>query len=176
MSSAPDIDMVIKETRRTPFTNRIASEKINVKFSKIIMKSDEKWKSPSHDESSPGRADNRDLQGRLETDLIFLSATTDLSQAIRTTPSRVHEVDPTGSDSGTKTVPSGPTGASGATGMTQAQRIPPTGTSNQDRSPSIDQTSIRFDRPDIDPRTSRSTSLEPPRGQVIRRRSDSISI
>ncbi|KAF3602224.1 hypothetical protein F2Q69_00037278 [Brassica cretica] len=40
------------------------------------------------------------------------------------------------------TVPSGPTGASGATGTTQAQQIPPIGTSNQDRSPSIEQTSI----------------------------------
>ncbi|KAF3500499.1 hypothetical protein F2Q69_00041382 [Brassica cretica] len=140
------------------------------------MKSDEKWKSPSRDESAPGRADNRDLQGRLETDLSFPSATTDPSRAIRTTPSRVNDIDPTGSDSGTKTVPSGPTGASGATGTTQAQRIPPIGTSNQDRSPSIDQTSIRFNRPDIDPRTSRSTSLELPRGQAIRRRSDSISI
>ncbi|KAF2581038.1 hypothetical protein F2Q68_00005564 [Brassica cretica] len=66
----------------------------------------------------------------------------DPSQATRTTPSRVNDVDPMGSDSGTETVPSGPTGASGATGMTHAQRIPPIGTSNQDRSPSIDQTSI----------------------------------
>ncbi|KAF2596575.1 hypothetical protein F2Q68_00010853 [Brassica cretica] len=41
-------------------------EKINVKFPKIIMKGDEKWKSPSRDESGPGKADNRDLQGRLE--------------------------------------------------------------------------------------------------------------
>ncbi|KAF2614208.1 hypothetical protein F2Q70_00012471 [Brassica cretica] len=63
-------------------------------------------------------------------------------QAIGTTPSRVNDVDPTGSDSGTETVPSGPTGASSATETTQAQRISPIGTSNHDRSPSIDQTSI----------------------------------
>ncbi|KAF2611575.1 hypothetical protein F2Q70_00013483 [Brassica cretica] len=66
----------------------------------------------------------------------------DPSQAIGTTPSRANNVDPTGSDSGTETVPSGHTGASGTTGTTQAQRIPPIETSNQDRSPSIDQTSI----------------------------------
>ncbi|KAF3538654.1 hypothetical protein F2Q69_00020048 [Brassica cretica] len=30
------------------------------------MKGDEKWKSPSRDEFGPGKADNRDLQGRLE--------------------------------------------------------------------------------------------------------------
>ncbi|KAF3536578.1 hypothetical protein F2Q69_00022065 [Brassica cretica] len=41
-------------------------EKINVKFPKIIIKGDEKWKSPSRDESGPGK-DNRDLQGRLES-------------------------------------------------------------------------------------------------------------
>ncbi|KAF2614211.1 hypothetical protein F2Q70_00012472 [Brassica cretica] len=63
-------------------------------------------------------------------------------QAIRTTPSRVNDVDPMGSDSGTETIPSGPTGTSGATGTTQAQRIPPIGTSSKDRSPAIDQTSI----------------------------------
>ena len=28
-SSAPDIDMVIEETRRTPFTNRIASVRLD---------------------------------------------------------------------------------------------------------------------------------------------------
>ncbi|KAF3576980.1 hypothetical protein DY000_02033169 [Brassica cretica] len=66
----------------------------------------------------------------------------DPSQAIGTTPSRVNDVDHTGSDSGTETVPSGPTGASGATGTTHAQRIPPIETSNQDSSPLIDQTSI----------------------------------
>ncbi|KAG2259209.1 hypothetical protein Bca52824_078503 [Brassica carinata] len=66
----------------------------------------------------------------------------DPNQAIGTTPSRVNDVDPTGSDSGTETVPSGPTRASGATGTTQAQRIPLIGILNQDRFPSIDQTSI----------------------------------
>ncbi|KAF3541313.1 hypothetical protein F2Q69_00020887 [Brassica cretica] len=47
---------------------KMAMEKINVKFPKfpkIILKGDEKWKSPSRDESGPGKADNRDLQGRL---------------------------------------------------------------------------------------------------------------
>ncbi|KAF3553072.1 hypothetical protein F2Q69_00013002 [Brassica cretica] len=86
------------------------------------------------------------------------------NQAIRTAPSRVNDVYPTGSDSGTKTVPSGPTGASGATRMTQAQRIPSIWTSSQDRSPFIDLT------------TSRSTSMEQPRGQAILRRSDPISV
>ncbi|KAF3538519.1 hypothetical protein F2Q69_00021211 [Brassica cretica] len=33
--------------------------KINVKFPKIIMKGDEKWKSPSRDESGPGKGANR---------------------------------------------------------------------------------------------------------------------
>ncbi|KAF3569693.1 hypothetical protein F2Q69_00060246 [Brassica cretica] len=40
-------------------------EKINVKFPKIIMKDDKKWKSSSRNESGPGKG-NRDLQGRLE--------------------------------------------------------------------------------------------------------------
>ncbi|KAF2596524.1 hypothetical protein F2Q68_00011260 [Brassica cretica] len=43
---------------------KTAMEKINVNFLKIIMKGDEKWKSPSRDESGPGK-DNGDLQGRL---------------------------------------------------------------------------------------------------------------
>ena len=45
-SSAPDIDMVIEETRRTPFTNRIASVRLDyvgkLKFPKYAGNSDPK--------------------------------------------------------------------------------------------------------------------------------------
>ncbi|KAF3538560.1 hypothetical protein F2Q69_00023569 [Brassica cretica] len=66
----------------------------------------------------------------------------DPNQTVRTQPSRVNDIDPTGSDSGTKTLPAGPMGADGAIITTQKQRAPPIGTSSQDRFSPIDQTSI----------------------------------
>ena len=46
MSSAPDIDMVIEETRRTPFTNRIASVRLHhvgkLKFPEYAANTDPK--------------------------------------------------------------------------------------------------------------------------------------
>ena len=46
MSSAPDIDMVIEETRRTPFTNKIASVRLHhvgkLKFPKYAGNTDPK--------------------------------------------------------------------------------------------------------------------------------------
>jgi len=66
----------------------------------------------------------------------------DPNQTVGTTPSRVNDIDPIGSDSGTETIPTGSTGANDATGTTQTQRIPPIGTSSQDRSLPINQTSI----------------------------------
>ena len=59
-----------------------------------------------------------------------------------TTPSRVNNIDPIGSDSGTEVTPTGLTGANDATGTTQTQQIPPIATSSQDRSLPINQTSI----------------------------------
>ncbi|KAF2570276.1 hypothetical protein F2Q70_00002930 [Brassica cretica] len=93
----------------------------------------------------------------------------DPNQTVGTTPSRVNDIDPIGSDSGTKATLTGLTGANDATETTQTQRIPLIGTSSQDRSLPINQTSISPDQSDIDPRTSRSSSLESSRGQTIRR-------
>ncbi|KAF3610555.1 hypothetical protein DY000_02048766 [Brassica cretica] len=90
----------------------------------------------------------------------------DPSQAIGTTPSRVNDVDPTGSDSGKETVPSGPTGASGATGTTQAQRIPPIGTSNQDRQSADDQTRSQSRRISPTPLAQTRGELTEIRGMV----------
>ncbi|KAF3516909.1 hypothetical protein DY000_02058876 [Brassica cretica] len=66
----------------------------------------------------------------------------DPNQTVGTTPSRFNDIDPIGSDSGTETTPTGLTGANDATGTTQTQQITPIGTSSQDRSPPINQTSI----------------------------------
>ncbi|WZZ32279.1 hypothetical protein YC2023_015680 [Brassica napus] len=71
----------------------------------------------------------------------------DPNQTVGTTPSRVNDIDPIGFDSigfdsGTEVTPTGLTGANDATGTTQTQRIPPIGTSIQDRSLPINQTSI----------------------------------
>ena len=71
----------------------------------------------------------------------------DPNQTVGTTPSRVNDIDPIGFDSigfdsGTEATPTGLTGANDATGTTQTQRIPPIGTSIQDRSLPINQTSI----------------------------------
>ncbi|KAF3562552.1 hypothetical protein DY000_02018373 [Brassica cretica] len=66
----------------------------------------------------------------------------DPNKTTRTTPSRVNNIDPIGSDSGTEVTPAGLTGANDATGTTQTQQIPPTATSSQDRSLLINQTSI----------------------------------
>ena len=66
----------------------------------------------------------------------------DHNQTVGTTPSRVNDIDPIGSDSGTEATPTGLTEANDATGTTQTQRIPPIGTSSQDRSLPINQTSI----------------------------------
>ena len=71
----------------------------------------------------------------------------DPNQTVGTTTSRVNDIDPIGFDSigfdsGTEATPTGLTGANDATGTTQTQRIPPIGTSIQDRSLPINQTSI----------------------------------
>ncbi|KAF3536418.1 hypothetical protein F2Q69_00019656 [Brassica cretica] len=52
------------DEQRKLVASLLKQEKINVKFSKIIMKGDKIWKRPPRDESGPGK-DNRDLQGRL---------------------------------------------------------------------------------------------------------------
>ncbi|KAF3591431.1 hypothetical protein DY000_02020848 [Brassica cretica] len=56
-----------------------------------------------------------------ETDLSFLSAIMDPNQTVGTTPSRVNDIDPIGSDSGTEATPTGLTGANDATRTTQTQ-------------------------------------------------------
>ncbi|KAF3526362.1 hypothetical protein F2Q69_00047050 [Brassica cretica] len=55
----------------------------------------------------------------------------------------VNDIDPVGPDSGTGVTPTRLTGASDATESSQTQQIPPTGTSSQDRSLPINQTSTR---------------------------------
>ncbi|KAF3541362.1 hypothetical protein F2Q69_00020053 [Brassica cretica] len=53
----------------------ILKEKMNVKFPKIIMKGDEKWKSPSRDESGPGKGMTIDADKDRQThDGIFVNA------------------------------------------------------------------------------------------------------
>ncbi|KAG5393248.1 hypothetical protein IGI04_023211 [Brassica rapa subsp. trilocularis] len=64
----------------------------------------------------------------------------DPNQTFRTTPSRVNDIDPTRSHSGTETLPAGPTGADGAIRTTKTQRAPPSGTSSQDRFSPTDRT------------------------------------
>ncbi|KAF3564975.1 hypothetical protein DY000_02014202 [Brassica cretica] len=66
----------------------------------------------------------------------------DLNQNTGATPSRINDIDPIGPDSGAGVTPTGLTGANDATETTQTQRIPPIGTSSQDRSLPINQTSI----------------------------------
>ncbi|KAF3541605.1 hypothetical protein F2Q69_00024075 [Brassica cretica] len=66
----------------------------------------------------------------------------DPNQTVGTTPSRVNDIDHVGSDSGTETLPTGPTRADGATGTTQTQQIPPIGTPSQDRFSPNERTSI----------------------------------
>ncbi|CDY58296.1 BnaA06g38710D [Brassica napus] len=84
----------------------------------------------------------------------------DPNQTVGTTTSRVNDINPTGSDSGTKTLPAGTTGADGAIRTTQTQRIPPIGISSQDRFSPIDRTSIP-DRISI-PERARARVLNPP--------------
>ncbi|KAF2575083.1 hypothetical protein F2Q70_00005808 [Brassica cretica] len=67
-------------------------EKINVKFPKIIMKGDEKWKSPSRDESGPGKADNRDLQERLEEGFLGQEAPRSRNSSVSRSAQH-HEID-----------------------------------------------------------------------------------
>ena len=69
-----------------------------------------------------------------ETDLSFLSATMDPNQTVGTMPSGIDNIDPTGSNSRTDTLPVGPTGADGTTGTTHTQQNPPIGTLNQEQS------------------------------------------
>ncbi|KAF3507479.1 hypothetical protein F2Q69_00008766 [Brassica cretica] len=66
----------------------------------------------------------------------------DPNQTTGTTPSRINEIDPIGPDSSAGVTPTGLTGANDATETAQTQRIPPIGTSGQDRSLPINQTSI----------------------------------
>ncbi|KAF2604972.1 hypothetical protein F2Q70_00027812 [Brassica cretica] len=66
----------------------------------------------------------------------------DLKQTVGTTPSRVNDIDPIRYNSAIEVTPTGLTGANDATGTTHTQRIPPIGTSSQDRSLPINQTSI----------------------------------
>ncbi|KAF3603923.1 hypothetical protein F2Q69_00036382 [Brassica cretica] len=56
----------------------------------------------------------------------------DPTQTTGTTPSRVNDIDPIGSNSGTKVTPTRLMGANDATGTTQTQRNPPIATSSQD--------------------------------------------
>ncbi|KAF2568155.1 hypothetical protein F2Q70_00027563 [Brassica cretica] len=65
----------------------------------------------------------------------------DPNQTIGTMPSRVNDIDPIGSDSRTKTLPAGPKGTNGTVGTIQTQRIPPIGTTSQDRPSSHDRSS-----------------------------------
>ncbi|KAF3504871.1 hypothetical protein F2Q69_00042997 [Brassica cretica] len=84
----------------------------------------------------------------------------DPNQTTRTTPSRVNDIDPIGSDSGTEVTPTGLTGANDAT-------------NNRDATNPFDHDfksrSISSEQSDIDPRTSRGLSLEPFRGHTIHR-------
>ncbi|KAG2249634.1 hypothetical protein Bca52824_089262 [Brassica carinata] len=66
----------------------------------------------------------------------------DPNQTTGTTPSGVNDIDPIGPDSGAGMTPTGLTGANDATETAPTQRIPPIGTSSQDRSLPINQTSI----------------------------------
>ncbi|KAF2534542.1 hypothetical protein F2Q70_00029898 [Brassica cretica] len=77
-----------------------------------------------------------------ETDLSFLSATMDPNQTTGITPSGVNDIDPIEPDSGAGVTPTWLTGANDATETAPTQRIPPIGTSSQDRSLPINQTSI----------------------------------
>ncbi|KAF3559563.1 hypothetical protein F2Q69_00012322 [Brassica cretica] len=66
----------------------------------------------------------------------------DPNQTTRTTSSGVNDIDPIGSDSGAGITPTGLTGADEAIETAPTQRIPPIGTSSQDRSLPINQTTI----------------------------------
>ncbi|KAG2255615.1 hypothetical protein Bca52824_074909 [Brassica carinata] len=77
----------------------------------------------------------------------------DPNQTIGTTPSGIDNVDPTGSNSRTGSLPIGPTGTDGTTGTTHTQQIPPIGTSNQERS-SVHEPSSLPDRTSVSERTS----------------------
>ncbi|KAG2265409.1 hypothetical protein Bca52824_072488 [Brassica carinata] len=66
----------------------------------------------------------------------------DPNQTTVTTPSGLNDIDPIGPESGAGVTPIGLTGANDATETAPTQRIPPIGTSNQDRSLPINQTSI----------------------------------
>ncbi|KAG2278475.1 hypothetical protein Bca52824_061030 [Brassica carinata] len=67
----------------------------------------------------------------------------DPNQTTGTTPSGVNDIDPIGPDSGAGVTPTGLTGANDATKTADPmQRIPPIGTSSQDRSLPINKTSI----------------------------------
>ncbi|KAF3582470.1 hypothetical protein DY000_02031633 [Brassica cretica] len=66
----------------------------------------------------------------------------DLNQTTGTTPSGINDIDPIGPDLGAGETPTGLTGANDATETAPTQRIPHIGTSSQDRSLPINQTSI----------------------------------
>ncbi|KAL0689563.1 hypothetical protein Bca4012_089241 [Brassica carinata] len=77
----------------------------------------------------------------------------DPNQTIGATPSGVDNVDPTGSNLRTETLPIGPTGTDRMTRTNQTQQIPPIGTSNQERS-SIHDRSSPPNRTSVPERTS----------------------
>ncbi|KAF2545209.1 hypothetical protein F2Q70_00023819 [Brassica cretica] len=66
----------------------------------------------------------------------------DPNQTSGTTSTGVNDIDPIGSESGAGITPTGLLGATDATETAPTQRIPPIGTSNQDRSLPINQTTI----------------------------------
>ncbi|WZY94129.1 hypothetical protein YC2023_066458 [Brassica napus] len=66
----------------------------------------------------------------------------DPNQTSRTTPSGINDIDPVRSNLPAGVTQVGLTGTTYATGTALTQRIPPIGTSSQDRSPLINQTTI----------------------------------
>ena len=66
----------------------------------------------------------------------------DPNQTTGTTPSGIKDIDPVGSNLPAGVTEVGSTGTTDATGTALMQRIPPIGTSSQDRSPPISQTTI----------------------------------
>ena len=66
----------------------------------------------------------------------------DPNQTTGTTSSGINDVDPIGSDSGAGVTPTGLTWTNDATKTAPAQRVPPIGTSSQDRSLPINQTMV----------------------------------
>ncbi|KAF3499698.1 hypothetical protein F2Q69_00043007 [Brassica cretica] len=94
----------------------------------------------------------------------------DPNQTTGTAPSRVNDIDPVGPDSGTGVTPNGLTGAIDATETAQMQRIPPIGTSSQDRSLPINQTasSCKHSRKKSNAHRFVKSDVEPPKHRTVR--------